>query len=196
MVEKKSRAKTKAKSPTVNLAAPFGWYLAGTRPFDYEAPLDTKVFHSGTRSCCVRSVVDKASGWTTLMQNMGPAPYLGKRLRMRLWVRTEDVGYVSCWMRVDGGPQNDTVEFDNMCNRKLVGTNDWALQEIVLDIPDESKNIGFGVILSGQGVMWVDDISFEMVDSSVPVTECACSPRKRDIPPQNLNFESNDPDYE
>lgn len=183
------------KQPSVNTDAPAGWFLAGNRPFDYEASLDTEIFHSGTKSCTVRCVVDKAAGWTTLMQNMGPAPYLGKRLRMRLWARTEDVGYISGWMRVDGGPQRETVEFDNMCNRTLKGTNDWTTQEIVLDIPDESKNIGFGVIFSGQGAMWVDDVSFEVVDHSVPVTSCPCSPHNRgDKQPKNLNFESDDCD--
>ncbi len=108
---------------------------------------------------------------------------------MRLWARTENVHYVSGWLRVDGGRDCEILEFDNMCNRTLMGTNDWTLQEIVLNIPNDSKNIGFGVIHSGGGALWVDDVSFEVVDSSVPVTECPCSPYRQDTLPQNLNFE-------
>ena len=112
------------------------------------------------------------------MQNMGTRPYLGKRLCMSLWVRTEEVGYVSGWVRVDGRTKSEMLAFDNMCNRKLVGTHDWTKQEIVLDIPDESTNIGFGVIFSGQGKMWVDDVSFAVVDQTIPPTSCPCSPSK------------------
>jgi hypothetical protein len=183
-----------AKKPNINSDAPFGWFLAGTHPQEYTATLDTKIRHSGSRSCCVSCKVKKASGWTTLMQNMGTAPYLGKRLRMSYWVRAEDVGYVSGWMRVDGASKGDMVSFDNMCNRKLEGTHEWTKQEIVLDVAEETRNIGFGVIFSGEGKMWADDFSFEVVDRSVPTTDCPCSPQNRNHSPKNLDFESDKPD--
>jgi len=72
----------------------------------------------------------------------------------------------------------------------LAGTHDWTKQEIVLDVPDQSTNIGFGVIFNGLGTMWVDDVSFAIVDLSVPVTSCPCSPNRRDYPARNLDFES------
>jgi hypothetical protein len=124
------------------------------------------------------------------MQNMGPAAYLHKRLRMTYWIRTDCVGYVSGWMRIDGPSKDGILAFDNMCNRKLTGTHDWTKQEIVLHIPEESTNIGFGVIFDGLGKMWVDDFAFEVVDSSVTLTSCPCSPSRLDYPPTNLNFES------
>jgi hypothetical protein len=179
-----------SKKPKINNQAPYGWFLAGSHPFEYRAALDTAIRHSGTRSCCVMSNTKTASGWTTLMQNMGPAPYLNKRLRMTFWVRTHEVGYISGWMRIDGRNGKDMLAFDNMCDRKLEGTHDWIKQEIVLSVPEESTNIGFGVIFSGTGTMWVDDFAFEVVDCSVSETSCPCSPHRLDFPPRNLNFES------
>lgn len=170
--------------------APEGWFLAGTNPEEYKASLDKEKFHSGTRSCRVDCIADKASGWTTLMQNMGPGKYLGKRLRMNFWVCSENVGYVSGWMRVDGS-KKEVLAFDNMCNRTVKGDSDWVKQEIVLDIPRESTNIGFGVIFNGNGKMWADDFSFQVVDRETPTTSCPCSPGAvRDKAAQNLDFES------
>lgn len=183
--------KNKPKS-NVNREAPYGWFLAGTHPFEYKANLDKKVFHSGTRSCRVKCDVKKASGWTTLMQNMGPEPYRGKRLQMKFWVKTEDVESVAGWMRVDGSSKGEMLEFDNMCNRKLKDSHEWIEQKIVLDIPEESTNIGFGVIFYGTGTMWVDDVSFDVVTNKTPTTNCPCHSGTKK--PTNLDFESDAPD--
>ena len=189
--EDKSRCEAmKKEKPNINRDAPEGWFLAGTHPFEYEAKLDKNKFHSGTQSCRVEFIGEKPSGWTTLMQNMSPSPYSGKRLRMKFWLRTKKAsGYASGWMRVDG-EKGDILSFENMCNRKLVGTNNWTEQEIVLDIPEESTNIGFGIIFEGSGKVWVDDISFETVSKKVSTTTCPCSPSTRKAKkPVNLNFE-------
>lgn len=189
--EKKVMTKSK-----VNRNTPYGWFLAGTHPFEYRAKLDKKKFHSGTRSCRVEfKGKKKPSGWTTIMQNMGPKPYLGKRLRMRFWVRTQDVNDIAGWMRVDGRGKGEMLSFENMCNRKLSGSHDWTEQEIVLDVPTDSTNIGFGVIFYGKGKMWIDDVTFETVSKKVPTTSCPCSPGIGH-PPKNLDFESDEKDDE
>ena len=175
----------KTKSPP----APLGWLLAGSHPSQYEATLDTEIRHSGTRSCRVECVATKAAGWTTLMQNMGPKQYFNKRLKLTFWVRTDNVSYVAGWMRIDG-TTDKMLGFDNSCRRQLKATNDWTKQEVILDVPEESTNIAFGIIFSGSGKMWADDFSFEIVDESVPVTSCPCSPQRLDKPPCNLDFES------
>ena len=181
------------KKPKINNDAPFGWFLAGTHPFEYTATLDSEIFHSGSRSCKVKFKKSKrASGWTTLMQNMSPEQYLGKRLRMKFWIRSEDVGNVSGWMRVDG-TKDESLAFDNMCDRAIEGSHDWIEQEIILDIPDESTNIGFGVIFSGKGTMWVDEFTFQTVDKKTPTTSCPCSPGKiNENSAKNLDFESDE----
>jgi AraC family transcriptional regulator len=91
------------RKPSINTDAPEGWFLAGTHPHQYKAELDRAVFHSGTRSCSVTCIAPKPSGWTTLMQNMTGREYCGKRLRMTCWVRAENVGYISGWLRIDAG---------------------------------------------------------------------------------------------
>lgn len=124
------------------------------------------------------------------MQDMGPQEYLNKRIRKRFWVRTEAPdGRAQPWMRVDG-PNKETLSFDNMCGRSISGCSDWKEYSIVLDVPEKSKNIAFGIMLIGTGKIFYDDVSFDIVDSKISNTDCKCSQNFRGSkPPENLSFE-------
>ena len=55
----------------------------------------------------------------------------GKFITLRGYLKTEDVdGMSGLWLRLDGHSGN--LGFDNMHNRPLKGTNDWAEYTIVL----------------------------------------------------------------
>jgi hypothetical protein len=62
------------------------------------------------------------------------------------------------------------LAFDNMQNRPIKGTTDWKQYESILDVPEEAANIAFGVLLSGAGKAWLNDVKFEIVGSQVPTT--------------------------
>jgi ATP-dependent Clp protease adapter protein ClpS len=173
---------------------PPGWIMAGTNPEDYEVAIDTTVSHSGTQCARVKDATQTPRGFGTLMQMFSPDDHLNKRLRMRMWVKTDDVqGWVQPWMRVDGTSRRHSLSFDNCCERKILGTTDWAEHEIVLDVPEESTNIAFGIMLSGTGKLWMDDITFVEVGAEVPATDCPCNRHKRANKKKaaNLNFEEN-----
>ena len=92
-------------------------------------------------------------------------------------------------MRVDGpveGNQPKILAFDNMQGRPLKGTIDWTRVEIVLDVPTEAKDIAFGILLSRDGQVWLDDLKFEVVPTSVPVSGRGVQLTKA---PSNLDFE-------
>lgn len=169
---------------------PVGWCLSGSRPQDYEAGIDSSTAHSGTRSAYLKHAVENPKEFSTLMQEFSPEEYLGKRLRMSAWLKTTNVAdWASLWLSVYGKEGRINVSFDNMCNRKIIGTNDWTKCQIVLEIPTEATKLGFGAILGGKGELWVDDYEFDVVDDDVPVTDCPCSERNRGTP-RNLDFES------
>jgi len=181
----------KGMKAAINEGVPKGWYLSGESPTFYEVGLETSNPHSGTS--CARlqsSKKTKSHMWATLMQDMGPQEYVGKRLRMNFWVRTEaPEGHAQPWMRVDG-PNEATVSFDNMCKRSITGITDWSQHSIVLDVPEQSTNIAFGIMLIGKGKVFYDDVSFEVVGKDVPITDCPCSSKfNGPKPPQNLSFE-------
>jgi len=60
--------------------------------------------------------------------------------------------------------------FDNMDDRPVTGTTEWAQHAIVLDVPSEATRFFFGVFQVGPGATWFDDFRFEVVDESVPTT--------------------------
>ncbi|MEU2027467.1 hypothetical protein ABZ787_00500, partial [Micrococcus luteus] len=71
-----------------------------------------------------------------------PANYEGKSIRLSGFIKTENVteGYAGLWLRID--PQ---IAFDNMSNRGVTGTTDWAPFEINLPLnPKETKKIVLG----------------------------------------------------
>jgi hypothetical protein len=72
-------------------------------------------------------------------------------------------------MRVDG-PRSQTLAFDNMYRRGVHGTTEWRAYAVVLDVPDAATGIAFGALLSGDGTLWVDDLTFEVVGKDIPTT--------------------------
>ena len=120
------------------------------------------------------------------MQSFDPGEHRGKRLRLSAFVKTQDIkDWAGVWMRVDGPEQGRSLAFDNMQDRPIKGTADWTRHEIVLDVPDKATNISFGILLHGEGKLWLDDVQFQVVDTSVPTTGAMRS----NPTPKNLDFE-------
>lgn len=167
---------------------PSGWFKAGQRPDDYDVGTDQAVKRSGSASAFVKSRSPEAEGFGTLMQTFTAAEYLGKRVRFTGYVKPEGVkNWAGLWMRVDGPESRTPLAFDNMQDRPIKGTLDWTACTIVLDVPREATNISMGLLLAGDGAVWVDDLKIEVVPTSVPTTG-----RPRDKPsgkPTNLDFE-------
>ena len=89
-------------------------------------------------------------------------------------------------MRVDGDTPSATLAFDNMQSRPIRGTKDWARYSVVLDVAPSAKGISFGILVDGEGAVWLNDVQFQVVDSSVPTTNTLSQVAKK---PMNLNFE-------
>ena len=171
-----------------NPKVPKGWIVSGGKPAEYEMGLDKSVFQNGNASAYLKSKEPKDNEFGTLMQIINSENYIGKRLRLTGYIKSEDVkSWSGMWMRIDG-EANQQLGFDNMQNRAIKGTNDWKKYEIVLDIPAVSKDIAYGVLLSGKGKVWFDNMKIEEVDKTVQVTNMIKVP---DYPKQpiNLDFE-------
>lgn len=166
---------------------PKDWILDGNKWDCYETGNDTIIFHSGKSSGYLKSVKQKIKGFGTLMQIMNAGQYHGERIRFSAWVKSKDVDdWAGLWMRIDDyNLYNISLNFDNMSDRPIKGTTDWKKYEIVLDVPATGSKVLFGILLSGTGKVWIDDVTIEKVDKSVPVTNM----EGLSVFPVNVGFE-------
>jgi hypothetical protein len=167
---------------------PKGWFHAGNRPNDYKMSVDRQIVHRGKASASLQSTVQETSGFGTLMQTFKAEAYRGKRVRMSGYVRAKAVSdWAGLWMRVDG-PKSEPLAFDNMQERPVKGDANWTRYEIVLDVPDHATEIAFGLLLTGNGQVWMDDLKFEVVGNDVPTTGNRLD-KETVSAPVNLDFE-------
>ena len=132
------------------------------------------------------------------MQMFRAHHYRGTRVRLVAYIKTRDVAqWAGLWMRVDG-LQDEILSFDNMESRPIIGTVDWTPYAVVLDVPAESAYIAFGILLVGEGNVWIDDVTLDVVSEDVPLTALELGEQEartipqRDYPlhPENLDFEA------
>ena len=167
---------------------PRGWSVPKAAE-DYEATVDTKVSRSGKASACIRNISATPKNWGNLIQSFAADDYRGKRVRLTGYVKTLNVTTAQFWLRVDSQTLK-TLAFDNMYDRRVVGTVDWTKCELVLEVPDEAATIVLGCMLFGTGKLWFDDLKFEVVGKDVPVTDTYRTRDKLLQAPENLDFEA------
>jgi hypothetical protein len=70
-------------------------------------------------------------------------------------------GAAGLWWRVDG-PGGKVLAFNNMQQLKIAGTTDWTEYSFELPVASEAVKINFGMLLSGGGTAWFDDLKVEL----------------------------------
>lgn len=166
------------------------WLITGTAPDKYKTGIDRTVFHTGTASAFIQSEEEEfvPDEYATIMQQFRAERFLGKRVRFSAFVKVLEVeGWAGLWLRLDG-KFSVTLKLDNMQNRPIKGTINWNLYSCVLDVPEETELINIGILLTGKGRVWLDDVSFQEVDRTVPVTDFEIQKEYPDYP-ENLTFE-------
>ncbi|MEX8546026.1 MAG: hypothetical protein V5804_00365 [Mucilaginibacter sp.] len=163
-----------------------GWFLAGNSPASYEIGVENNAERGG-KVAYLKSI-KQSTGFGTIMQVFVPKDYLGKRVKLTGFIKSNNVtDWAGMWFRVDGD-KGKVIGFDNMQSRPVKGTTAWRKYETVLDVPNNSLNISYGVLLAGEGNVWLDDLTFTIVGKSVPVTVLGTKPEP--TKPTNNNFES------
>lgn len=163
-----------------------GWSKAGSKPKSYEVGFDKNNVKTGKKSAYIESVEDPIEGFGTLMQSCSAKNYLGKKIKMTAYVKSQNVtGWSGLWLRVNSENSKKPLSFDNMFNRSIQGTNDWKKYEIILDVPLESSKLSYGLLINGTGKVWFDQLNIEIIgdiDSKISNTDL---PDK----PTNIDFE-------
>ena len=128
---------------------------------------DSQVVHSGHWSVRLERKSASRQNYTTLMKII-PIEFAGTTIELRGFLRTEDVeNFSGLWMREDA--ESVSLGFDNMQSRQLKGTTPWTEYSIKLHLHPQARRLRFGVIQSGTGKTWADDLQL-LVDGR-PVWE-------------------------
>ena len=160
-----------------NAGVPTGW---DGRPDAVFA--DDKVVHGGRRSVRLESPAGQKGAAITRSMAID---FTGRAIELRGYLRTEGVGgFVGLWLREDG--EAGTVALDNMQSRQLKGTTEWTQYSIVLPLQSDAKTLVFGVLMTGGGKAWADDLAL-LVDGK-PVWEAP--PRPTTVLDQDHQFDA------
>jgi RNA polymerase sigma factor (sigma-70 family) len=182
--------------PGVSQVAPAGWSQNGSKPKSYVVGVDQNESWGGLPSAYVQNIDASSDGFGGMMQATSADEFLGRRVRLSGWVKTEDAndGGGHLWLRVDGQQRGVSLQFDNMDNRPIKGTTEWQQYSVVLDVPPDSTALAYGFFVQGRGKMWVNGTKMEPVGAEVPSTNMI-KDRTASLPktPRNLNFDPNQP---
>jgi hypothetical protein len=188
------------KNDSNKASEPAGWFKAGDRYNSYEIGTDNQNSQQGKKSGFIELVADTTSGYGVLMQYCSEKNFNGKRVKMTGYIQSigSDTTLASMWIRVDDFDKRVTADFDNMMDRSIIGTKLWTKCVIVFDVPESPCVINYGFILEGGGKAWFDNVSFEIVSSSVfktayylnlPFQDEYQIPHNLPDEPVNLDFE-------
>ena len=170
------------------------WGLAGDDEYNhFEFGLAPDSRHSGKNCAFLNSIaleptseeIENACG--RLIQRCAvPQEFEGHRVRMTAWVKSALVGRSIGRLELDiigkwGWYCKWNGTYDNMSDRPITGDTEWQRYELVVDVPEDCRSMYFGLFMVGVGKMWLDEVSFEVVDKSVPLTGINKGP-------SNLNF--------
>src|SRR5256885_14742311 len=127
----------------------------------------------GFAGATIKANVESPRSSAMLAQSICADAYRGKRVRLSGYLKTIGVneGTAVLFMRVDG--DGLVLMSDYMQNRPLMLTNDWARQEIVLDVPRNAIGVTYGFLLGGSGQTMLGDVAIDVVSNDVPVTRQA-----------------------
>lgn len=152
------------------VCAQANWTKRGSEPGSYALGIDSSEQYNNQFAATLKSTAAEIRGFGNARQNISPAPYAGKRIRMTAYMKTKDVAnWAAFWLRIDR--EGKPLVMDNMENRPVKGTTDWEKYTLVVDVEGNASDIVFGVMLIGTGQIWFTNPVFEIVDGSVPTTE-------------------------
>jgi beta-lactamase regulating signal transducer with metallopeptidase domain len=180
-------------APAITTTAPKGWKKNGTNnAVAYVAGVDRSQTHGGLPSAYVKSIQPSIEGFGGMMQMCSAENFIGKRLRLSAWMKTENAndGGAHLWFRVDGKEINAILQFDNMDSRPVKGTTEWKQYSVVLDVPANALALAYGFFVDGTGQAWISGVKIEEVGQDVPSTNMTGN-KARSLPdaPVNLGFD-------
>jgi hypothetical protein len=147
-----------------------GWHLAGTNPEKYILVGSNVAGKTGGSAAFLVGLEDNIEGFGTMMQIFPATKFEGQRVRFSARIRaTRDPNRATgLWMRIDDA-EGHYLSYDEI-QEPLPVRKSWTRFDVVLDVPAGASNIAIGIALKGNGALGIDDVKFETVPLTVPIT--------------------------
>ena len=155
-------------------AALTGWhaYPAGT------VTADNHTSHNGQWSVRLERDLQSAGNFSVITKSL-PLDFTGQTIELRGYLKLQDVsGNAGLWLRQDADGQ--MISLENMSSQQIRGTGDWAQYRIVVPINPHAQQLLFGVLVSGTGTLWADDL--ELLVDGRPISDAPPSLPKPGLP--------------
>ena len=149
---------------------PGKWTTTGSAPQNYEMGGDPSVAHGSAAGGYIRAKPGAAKGFGALATWCVPSNFIGKRVRLSAFVRTEAVEGAAALFLSASGAHDSMLGFDNMDDRPIKGTTGWTRYEAVVDVPSGTTILGYGFFVDGAGAAWIDGVTLEPVGPEVALT--------------------------
>ena len=142
---------------------PDGWSLEPDSRFrGYSAELRREGCRTGSGCAVLMSGPETRKGSAgAILQEFAAAPYLGKRMRLRAWVKLEEgrrTDAIKLMLATDGEKSEETF----VQKGRGVSAPEWTLAEVEGKVPFRAEVVHIVVTVTS-GKAWVDDVSFEEV---------------------------------
>jgi hypothetical protein len=127
-----------------------GWFLSGGGKEFYDA-----IYEPGANPVIVVKQTGNPGGrWVTLMKNVGAAPYAGKKIRIRLGIKTTNVtGRAELWARAAVPHQSeDAPSIKTPLNANTAEMKDY---DVTIDVGPNARVIEYGASIAGDGELRV-----------------------------------------
>lgn len=135
---------------------PDNWFRWGHPTYSLSADQDVK--YSGKYSVRIEPKADAKPNEFGCVALAIPATFKGSSITVKARIKVEgNKKPIGLMLRIDAGPGPESLEFDNMMHRGIMGTDQWQEYSVTVPLPKMAQVIYIGAILSGKGTLWVDD---------------------------------------
>ncbi len=138
---------------------PTGWYLSSSA---YQYAVDTSTAVDGVQSLQIASLTSDTAQFGYASESLTAGPAIGKTFHLSGFIRTQGVnGYAGLWANT-ADSQGNALAFQNLGSLAPAGTTGWQSYSLSLRVPAGAVSVNFGVLLSGAGTAWFDNLSIDV----------------------------------
>ncbi len=152
---------------------PDGWLInGGANSWLYTATVDQdhRLSEQGAKRLKSNFLALHEDAFCAISQRINPIQYRGKRVRFSAMVSVDAAeSGAALYIRADT-PLTMADSLAQTAADALRGSQDWRRHELIIDVPQDAMLLSVGMLLTGQGTAWIDNLKLELVDDSVPLT--------------------------